>query len=162
MAKPQTVSNDLGLAPGRPSPFDQSSAWQMGLLGRSWLLPLPVPPNKRFSQIPLFSACITASWSKLLLCLLLLLPIVLVLHFPCLCSAFSARLKILEKSRKALPSAGCVLQGQIGGRNRKKAKLLKSSLMERLVGRKCHLAQGRQHFRVWCCLGEHDVSVNAD
>lgn len=108
--------------------------------------------DKRVSQILLFSACIATSWSKLLLCLLLI-PVVLVLFFPCLCSAFSARLKILAKSRKALPSAGCVLQGQIGSRNsnRKKAKLLKSSLMGRLVGHKCQLAQERQNFRVWCC-----------
>ena len=127
----------------------------------------PSPPQIRIwlkiPQILLFSACITSSWSKLLLCLLLL-PVVLVLHFPCLCSAFSARLKILAKSRKALPSAGCVLQGQIGGRNsnRKKAKLLKSSLMERLVGSKCHLAQGRQNFRVWCCSVARDVSTSTD
>lgn len=119
-------------------------------------------PSK-VSQIPLFSACITTSWSKLLLALLLL-SVVLVLHFRYLCSAFSARLKILAKSRKALPSAGCILQGQIGGRNgnEKKAKLSKSSLMERLVGRKCNLAQGRQDFRVWCCLGARDVSINTD
>lgn len=70
------------------------------------------PRDKWISQIPLFSACTIAFWSKLLLCLLLL-PVVLVFHFP-LCSAFSARLKIFLKSGKALSGAGCVLQGQIG------------------------------------------------
>lgn len=86
------------------------------------------PTDKRISQIPLFSACIVAFWSELLLCLLLL-PVVLVLHFP-LCSAFYARLKIFLKSGKALSSAGCMLQGQIGHRysDRKKATLLNSIL----------------------------------
>lgn len=105
------------------------------------------PTDKRISQIPLFSACIVAFWSKLLLCLLLL-PVVLVLHSPS-CSAFSARLKIFAISGKAQSSAGCVLQGQIGHRysKKKKAMLLKSSLMQRLVGSECHPVQGRQNLR---------------
>jgi len=52
----------------------------------------------------------------------------------------------------------------VGNRNsnRKKAKLLKPNVVERLVGRKCDPAWGRQNFRVWCCLVERDVSVGAD
>lgn len=65
-----------------------------------------------FSQILLFSAHMTSPWSKLLLCVLLL-PVVLVLYIPCLCSASSARLKILAKSRKALSSAGYVVRNKV-------------------------------------------------
>lgn len=111
------------------------------------------PTDKRISQIPLFSACVVAFWSKLLLCLLLL-PVVLVLHFP-LCSAFSARLKIFINSGQALSSAGCALQGQIGHRysNKYKATLLKSNLMQRLGGRELYLAQGRRNLGRWKQFG---------
>lgn len=74
--------------------------------------------DETFSQILLFSARVTSPWSKLLLCVLLL-PVVVVLLLLCLCSAFSARLKIqkAEKLCKVLVALCCAQQAQREDRN---------------------------------------------
>lgn len=151
MAKTQTVLSDLGSVPARLP----SSTWQTD--GKE--VSPSSPSLLQIRQLFKFSCFLpAASIQAAALCVAVTCCACSPFPLPMscfLCQAQNTREKQKSSAKCWLICQCCAQQGQIGDKNSswKKTKLLKSSIMESLVGRKCHLAQGKQNLGYrWCSM----------